>query len=109
MNTDGTSNKNRAEIGLILENSSGVLIEEAIILEGKMTNNEVEYKALLYELQLALRLGVHHLKVNLDSELVSRQLVGAFEAKDSWMKSYRDIAKSLMTEFRHVEVEAIRK
>ena len=42
----------------MLENSSGLLIEEAIRLDEKMTNNEAEYKALLYSLELALRLGV---------------------------------------------------
>ena len=56
-----------------------------------------------------MRLGVQHLKINLDSELVLRQLVGAFEMKDSHMKSYCDTTQSLMTEFRHVKVEAIRR
>ena len=74
-----------------------------------MTNNEAEYEALLYGLELALRLGVQHLKINLDLELVSRQLVGAFEVKDFRMKSYRDTAKSLMNKFRYVEVKAIRR
>ena len=71
MNTDGASNKSGVGIGIVLENSSGVLNEEAVKLEGKMMNNEAEYKALLYELELALRLGVQHLNINLDSELVS--------------------------------------
>ena len=109
MNTDGASNKHGAGICIVLENSLGVLIEEVIRLNKKMTNNEVEYEALLYGLELALRLGVQHLKINLDSELVLGQLVGAFEAKDSCLKSYHDMAQSLMTEFRHVNVEAIRR
>ena len=74
-----------------------------------MTNNEGEYEALLYGLELALRLGVQHLKVNLDSELVFGQLVGTFEAKDSCMRSYRDTAQSLMKNFKHVPIEPIRK
>ena len=49
------------------------------------------------------------MKINLDTELVSRQLVGAFEANDSRMKSYRYTAQSLMSEFKHVTVEAIRR
>ena len=64
---------------------------------------------MLYGLELALRLGVQYLKINLDSELVSRQLVGTFEAKDSRMRSYRDTAQSLMKNFRHVTVEPIRR
>ena len=55
----------------MLENSSGVLIEEAVKLNEKMINNEAEYEALLYSFELALRLGVRHLKIYLDSKLVS--------------------------------------
>ena len=50
MNTDGASNKHGAGIGIILENSSGILIEESMQLKGTMTNNEAEYEALLYGL-----------------------------------------------------------
>ena len=45
-----------------------------------MTNNEVEYEALIYGLELALKLGVQNLKVLL--ELVSGQVNIAFEEKD---------------------------
>ena len=109
MNIGKESNKNEVGIGIVLENLLRVLIEEAVRLEGKITNNEAEYKALLYRLELTLRLGVQHLKINLDSELVSGQLVGAFEAKDSQMKSYYNTAKSLMTKFKLVKVEAIKQ
>ena len=74
-----------------------------------MTNNEAEYEALLYGLELALRLGVRHITINLDSELVSGQLSGSFEVKDSRMRSYRDTVKSLLTEFRFVEIKAIKR
>ena len=82
MSTDGASNKNGARISIVLENSLGVLIEKANKLDEKMTNNEAKYEALLYGLELAMRLGVQYLKINMDSELVSRQLVVTFEAKD---------------------------
>ena len=48
MNTDGVSNKHGARIGIELENSSRVLIEEVVRLDEKITNNEAEYEALLY-------------------------------------------------------------
>ena len=70
MNTDGALNKRGAGIGIVLENSLGVLIKETVRLEEKMTNNKAEYEALLYKLELALRVGVQHLNINLDSELV---------------------------------------
>ena len=48
MNTDGASNRHGAGIGIVLENSSGILIEESMQLNGTMSNNEAEYEALLY-------------------------------------------------------------
>ena len=58
LNTDGASNKEGAGIGIIIESSSGVIIKEAFWLEKQMINNETEYEALIYSLELALKLGV---------------------------------------------------
>ena len=77
-----------AGIGIIIESSSGVIIEEALRLENQMTNNKAEYEALIYGLELALKLGVQNLKVLLDSELVLGQVNKTFEAKDQRMKLY---------------------
>ena len=82
LNIDEASNKNGAGIGIVLKNSYGVLIEEALGLENNLTNNEVEYKALFYGIELALQWGAQYSEVNLDLELVSGQLIGTFEAKD---------------------------
>lgn len=88
LNTNTTSNKNGVGIGIVLENSSGVLIEEAFRLEKNLTNNDAEYKAFFYGLKLALKFGAQYLKVNLDLELVFGQLIRIFEAKDPQMKLY---------------------
>ena len=64
------------------ESSSRVVVEEAFWLEGQMTNNEAEYEALIYGLELALKLGVQNLKVLLDSKLVFEQVNKFFEVKD---------------------------
>ena len=82
LNISGASNKSEVRIEVALENSSGVIIEEALCLEKKLTNNEVEYEALIYGMELSLKLGVQHLKVNVDSELVLGHLNSQFEAKD---------------------------
>ena len=86
LNTDGASNKNRVGIGVVLENFSGVLIKEAMRIEKDLTNNETEYEALLYGLELVAKLGAQVLEVNLDLELVSRQLIETFKVKNPRMK-----------------------
>ena len=70
-NSNGVLNRDRVGIRVVLESSFGVIIREAFQLEKQMTNNEAEYEALLYGLELALKLEVQNLKVFLDSKLVS--------------------------------------
>ena len=57
LNTDGASNKEGARIGVIIELSFGLIIEEDFRLEKQMTNNEAEYEAMIYGLELALKVG----------------------------------------------------
>lgn len=92
-----------------MENSSGIIIEESIEVEEKMTNNKAEYEALLYGLELALRLGARYIQINLDLELVVGQLTGTFEAKDSRMKTCRDTAMSVLKEFKYAKIRAVRR
>ena len=109
LNTDEASNKNGAGIGLVLENSSGVLIEEALRMEKNLTNNKVEYEALLYGLELALKLGAQYLEVNLDSKLITGQLIGTFVVKDPRMNSYCEKARSFLSQFKDLKIKAIKR
>ena len=93
------SNREGAGIRIIIESSSGVIIEEAFRLEKQMTNNEAKYEALIYGLELALKLGVQNLKVLFDPELVSGQVNKTFEAKDQRMNLYCNKVVQLMRSF----------
>ena len=88
LSTDGASNSNGAGIGVVLEAPSGLKIDEARILKYEATNNEAEYEALIYGLELAKHLGVKLLKVILDSKLIAEQVARRFEAKEPRMKFY---------------------
>ena len=74
-----------------------------------MTNNEAEYEALIYGLELALKLGVQNLKVLLDSELVSGQVNKTFETKNQRMKLYCSKVVQLMKNFRRIDIQAIKR
>ena len=50
-----------------------------------VTNNEVEYKAILTRLKIAQALGAKAALLKSDSQLVIRQVNGDFEAKESRM------------------------
>ena len=45
-------------------------IEEAWRLSFQVTNNEAEYEALIYDLELVKHLGIRLLKVRSDSKLI---------------------------------------
>ena len=67
LNIDGLTTKFGVGIGVVLESATGVIIEDAMRMKRKITNNEVEYKALIFGLELAQTLGIQILKVYLDS------------------------------------------
>ena len=74
-----------------------------------MTNNEAEYEALIYDIELALKLGVQNLKVLLDSELVSGQVNKTFETKDQRMKLYCSKVVQVTRNFRRINIQAIKR
>ncbi len=53
---------------------------------GEATNNQAEYQALLAGLRLAAELKVEELIVNLDSELIVKQLRGEYKVKNVDLK-----------------------
>ena len=99
LRTDETSNSIGAGIGVVLEAPSGLKIEEAPRLNFQATNNEVEYEALIYGLELAKYVGVKLLKVKSYSNLTAEQVAGRFEAKEPRMKAYFGKAFVLSCQF----------
>ena len=57
-------------IGLQLTSPTGEMIEQAVRLGFNAMNNELEYKAMIAGLELALAMGADSLSVQSDSQLV---------------------------------------
>ena len=95
LSTDGASNSTAAGIGIILEAPYGLKIEEAWRLGLQETNNEAEYEALIYGVELAKHLGVKLLKVRSDSKLIAEVIARRFKAKALRIKAYFDRAFTL--------------
>jgi ribonuclease HI len=74
---------------------------------GTATNNVAEWRALVAGLAAALELGVDDLAVSLDSELVVRQLSGAYRVKHPDLIPLHERARGLMRRFAHVEVRHV--
>jgi ribonuclease HI len=81
--TDGASrgNPGPAAIGIVIRQKNGEALcshSEAI---GRTTNNVAEYRAVVKALELCQRWQVQKLELRLDSELIARQLTGAYQVK----------------------------
>jgi len=111
--TDGGSrgNPGLAAYAFVLVDPAGGVYQEAECL-GRMTNNQAEYYALLNGLEAALDLGVHHLHVRSDSELMVKQMQGFYQVKNQDLREIYERTKALevrfpgRVRFEHVRREA---
>jgi ribonuclease HI len=81
--TDGASRGNPGEAGAgvaILDEQSEELVGTGEYL-GQCTNNEAEYRALLFGLARCGEFGKGRLKIHLDSELIVKQIRGEYRVK----------------------------
>jgi hypothetical protein len=66
-----------------------------------------EYEALVQGLQKALGLGIRHLLVSGDSELVVNQIRGKYEVHNPRLKQYHRRAKELIEKFLYFNIQAV--
>jgi ribonuclease HI len=83
VNVDGGArgNPGPAAIGVVVSDSEGTVLEELGEPIGIATNNVAEYRALLRGIETARSLGADELEIIGDSELVARQLSGAYRSR----------------------------
>jgi ribonuclease HI len=81
---DGASKGNPGEagIGVAMFTMDGIKIAQTARAIGTATNNIAEYTALIEALNLAKRMGIAHLFVLSDSELMVRQMTGVYKIKN---------------------------
>ncbi|XP_024164073.1 uncharacterized protein LOC112171063 [Rosa chinensis] len=97
----------RVALALLKTSGAGILLispdeqvyEYALKFAFKASNNAAEYEALIAGLQIAQELGVQHLSIFSDSQLVVNQVSGNFEAKEPHMSSYQALARALVQRF----------
>ena len=97
IHADGASrgNPGPAAIGATVKDEQGRLVARISQRIGRMTNNQAEYRAIIAALEAAIRLGVKQVAINLDSELVVRQIKGEYRVKNLALKSLYQQVKQL--------------
>ena len=106
---DGGSrgNPGPAASGAVLFDADGAVIHEIGTYLGVATNNVAEWMGLLTGLEAALEHGVSDLAVRLDSELVVKQISGAYRVKNEGLIPLHAKAKVLLRKFAHVDVRHV--
>jgi ribonuclease HI len=106
---DGASrgNPGPAGIGVLILDDKGKKIKEFYKYIGLTTNNIAEYSALIYGLDEALILKADEVILNVDSELVAKQLNGEYRVKDENIRLFFDKALHILKSFKSFEVNHI--
>ncbi len=102
-------NPGPAAAGVVIMDRDGVMVAELSEYLGIATNNVAEYRALILGLHKALELGFRSVSVRMDSELVVRQLSGAYRVKDDKIRPLHQRAQQLLQSFVEVDVGHVRR
>ena len=79
-------NPGPAAAAAVISTPDGEVLDEVTELLGRATNNVAEYRGLLLGLERARALGATEIDVVNDSELVARQISGAYKVKHPDMR-----------------------
>jgi ribonuclease HI len=111
LHIDGASrgNPGEAAFGVHVEGPDGATVAELYGYLGQATNNVAEYEALLHALRYALGRGARRIAVFSDSELVVRQVTGAYRVKHPSMIPLHRAATALLARFEEAAVRHVRR
>ncbi len=105
--TDGGArgNPGPAAYGVVIQDKAGKRIASLSEYLGRQTNNVAEYKGLIAALVYALKHGHKGLKVVSDSELLVRQIQGAYKVKNPALRELHGQAKKLISQLAWFSIE----
>ena len=107
--TDGAArgNPGPAAMGIVLTDAEGKEIEARSQVLGETTNNEAEYRALLWGLEWARANRADELLIRTDSELLARQLDGTYRVRAENLKPLFEQARTEIARFAQVSIHYI--
>lgn len=109
INVDGGArgNPGPAAIGVVVSDADGNVVDELSEPIGHATNNVAEYRALLRGIEWARGLGADELEIVGDSELVARQVTGAYKVKHPSMKPLHEEAVAALRAFERWSIRTV--
>jgi ribonuclease HI len=100
-------NPGPAAIGVVVSDPDGNVIDELGEPIGVATNNVAEYRAVIRGVEAARGLGADEIELINDSELVARQLTGAYKVKHPAMKPLYQEAIGLLGNFDRWKIRSV--
>jgi ribonuclease HI len=104
---DGSVMKDGAVVGLVFISPQGVRMEYMVRLHFPASNNAAEYEALINGLRIAVELGIKHLEIRGDSELVVGQVMKDKNCVDPKMAAYCQAVQDLDGKFHGLELHHV--
>ena len=107
--TDGASkgNPGDAGIGVVITDEDGIIVSEIGEYVGKGTNNFAEYKALIRAIEECISLNINNIHICADSELMVKQLCGAYKVKsENLIPLYNEVIR-LLRAFSSIKVSHV--
>ena len=105
MKFDGSSTTQSRGVGVVLYHEEDKVMALTFKLEFSYSNNTAEYEAYLTGLAIALEMGIKHLRVIGDSNLVVCPTKGSFSLKEPSLTPYRAITQKMEEKFSTFEIE----
>lgn len=106
INADGGSrgNPGPSASGFVIQDfTTGEVLEDGGEYLGITTNNQAEYRAVLFALKRAKELDVEEIEFRLDSLLVVNQMKGIYKVKNKDLAVVYEQIKKLCLEFKEVK------
>ena len=109
VHVDGGSrgNPGPAAGAAVLTSADGEMLSMDSALFGVTTNNVAEYRGLLLGLERAHALGAREVEIISDSELVARQLTGAYKVKHPQLRPLYEQALAALRSFDRWSIRSV--
>ena len=105
MKFDGSSTTQSGGVGVFLYHEEDKAVVLSFKLKFSCSNNTAEYEAYLTELATTLEIGVKHLNVMGDSNLVVSQAKGILSLKEPSLAPYKAMTQKMEEKFSTFEIE----
>ncbi len=100
-------NPGPAAAACVISTPAGELLGEHARLLGSVTNNVAEYRAVLLGIEHARALGATEIEIVGDSELIAKQLTGAYKVKHEAMRALHREASDALADFDRWSIRTV--